>query len=57
MIVFLFRQVALLFTSVSGQRRLRLHNLNLSVCTQFADLYRCCEADALLNYLAKKAVK
>uniref|UniRef100_F6XHQ2 Protein transport protein Sec24C n=1 Tax=Ciona intestinalis TaxID=7719 RepID=F6XHQ2_CIOIN len=49
-------QIALLYTSVSGQRRLRLHNLNLSVCTQLADLYRSCETDVLMNYLAKKAV-
>ncbi|CAK8671061.1 unnamed protein product [Clavelina lepadiformis] len=51
-----FVQVALLYTSVSGQRRLRLHNINLSVCTQYADLYRSCETDVFMNYLAKKSV-
>ena len=49
--------MALLYTSVSGQRRLRLHNINLSVCTQYADLYRSCETDVFMNYLAKKSVK
>jgi len=50
-------QIALLYTSVSGQRRLRLHNINLSVCAQLSDMYRCCETDVILNYFAKKAVK
>uniref|UniRef100_H2ZC32 SEC24 homolog C, COPII coat complex component n=1 Tax=Ciona savignyi TaxID=51511 RepID=H2ZC32_CIOSA len=51
-----FVQIALLYTSVGGQRRLRLHNLNLSVCTQLADLYRSCETDVLMNFMAKKSV-
>ena len=46
-------QVALLFTSVSGQRRLRILNLSLQTCTQMADLYRSCELDTIINFTAK----
>uniref|UniRef100_A0A8C0ULX3 SEC24 homolog C, COPII coat complex component n=1 Tax=Cyanistes caeruleus TaxID=156563 RepID=A0A8C0ULX3_CYACU len=46
-------QCALLYTSCAGQRRLRIHNLSLNCCTQLADLYRNCETDTLINYLAK----
>ncbi|XP_061196580.1 protein transport protein Sec24C-like isoform X2 [Saccostrea echinata] len=50
-------QVAVLFTSVGGQRRLRIHNLSLNCCTQMADLFRNTELDTLINYMAKHAVK
>lgn len=46
-------QCALLYTSCAGQRRLRIHNLALNCCTQLADLYRNCETDTLINYMAK----
>ncbi|KAH0624357.1 hypothetical protein JD844_031752 [Phrynosoma platyrhinos] len=46
-------QCAVLYTSCAGQRRLRIHNLSLNCCTQLADLYRNCETDTLINYLAK----
>lgn len=46
-------QVAVLFTSVSGQRRLRIHNVALNCCTQLADLFRNCELDTVINYLSK----
>ena len=36
-------QVALLFTSCSGQRRLRIINLALNTGTAMADMYRNCE--------------
>ncbi|XP_019411468.1 PREDICTED: protein transport protein Sec24C isoform X3 [Crocodylus porosus] len=50
-------QCALLYTSSAGQRRLRIHNLSLNCCTQLADLYRNCETDTLINYLAKYAYR
>ncbi|PKU27871.1 protein transport protein hypothetical protein [Limosa lapponica baueri] len=50
-------QCALLYTSCAGQRRLRIHNLSLNCCTQLADLYRNCETDTLINYLAKYAIR
>lgn len=46
-------QVAALFTSVSGQRRLRIHNLSMNCCTQLADLFRNCELDTYVNYMSK----
>uniref|UniRef100_A0A8W8MRJ5 Protein transport protein Sec24C n=1 Tax=Magallana gigas TaxID=29159 RepID=A0A8W8MRJ5_MAGGI len=52
-----FIQVAVLYTSVGGQRRLRIHNLALNCCTQMADLFRNTELDTLINYMAKHAVR
>lgn len=46
-------QAAILYTSVSGQRRLRVINLAFNVCTQLSDLFRNCELDVLINHLAK----
>lgn len=47
-------QVALLFTSCSGQRRLRILNLSLKTCSQMADLYRSCELDTVVNFFSKQ---
>lgn len=52
-----FIQMALLYTSLSGQRRIRIHNLSLNVCTQFSQLYSSCELDTLINYMAKLACR
>lgn len=49
-----FIQVALLYTSCSGQRRLRIINLALKTCVQMADLYRACDLDTVVNFLAKQ---
>ncbi|KRZ25409.1 Protein transport protein Sec24C [Trichinella pseudospiralis] len=48
-------QVAVLFTSVSGERRLRIHNLALSVAMDYAAMYRSADVLTILNYLAKFA--
>lgn len=50
-------QCAVLYTTVGGQRRLRIHNLGLSCSSQLADLYKSCETDALINFFAKSAFK
>ncbi|XP_036402528.1 protein transport protein Sec24C-like isoform X2 [Megalops cyprinoides] len=50
-------QCAVLYTSCSGQRRLRIHNLAVNCCTQLADLYRNCETDTLINFFAKSAYR
>ncbi|XP_078576738.1 protein transport protein Sec24C-like isoform X4 [Branchiostoma floridae x Branchiostoma japonicum] len=50
-------QCAVLYTSVSGQRRLRVHNLSLNCCSTMADLYKSCEMDAIMNILSKQAVR
>lgn len=49
-------QVALLYTSCSGQRRLRILNLSLKTCSQMADLYRSCELDAIINFFGKQSM-
>ncbi|XP_038060982.1 protein transport protein Sec24C-like [Patiria miniata] len=51
-----FVQVAVLYTSVSGQRRLRVINQSYNCCQQMADMYRNCEMDAIINFLSKQAV-
>ncbi|NWQ64072.1 SC24D protein, partial [Neopipo cinnamomea] len=50
-------QCALLYTTVSGQRRIRIHNIGLNCSAQLADVYRTCETDALINFFAKSAFK
>ncbi|KAJ4426456.1 hypothetical protein ANN_27270 [Periplaneta americana] len=49
-------QVALLYTSCGGQRRLRILNLSLKTCSQMADLYRSCDLDTIVNFFSKQAV-
>ena len=49
-------QAALLYTSCSGQRRLRIINLALSVCSQMADLYKNCDLDTLMNFFGKQSI-
>merc|ERR1719430_344935 len=49
-------QAALLFTSVSGQRRLRVINIALNVCNNMGDLYRNCDLDTTINFLAKQNI-
>ena len=53
----IFIQLALLYTSIGGQRRIRLHNLSLSVCTQYSQMFASCELDTLINYMAKLACR
>uniref|UniRef100_A0A2I3GMK9 SEC24 homolog D, COPII coat complex component n=1 Tax=Nomascus leucogenys TaxID=61853 RepID=A0A2I3GMK9_NOMLE len=50
-------QCAVLYTTINGQRRLRIHNLGLNCSSQLADLYKSCETDALINFFAKSAFK
>ncbi|XP_038109772.1 protein transport protein Sec24C isoform X1 [Culex quinquefasciatus] len=51
-----FIQVALLFTSCSGQRRLRVLNLSLKTCNQLADLFRSCDLDTTILFFAKQGL-
>ena len=46
-------QCAVLYTSYSGQRRLRVHNLALNTCSQMAELFRSCELDTMMNIFLK----
>ncbi|XP_012263622.2 protein transport protein Sec24C [Athalia rosae] len=49
-------QVALLYTSCSGIRRLRVINLGLRTSSQMAELYRACDLDAIVNFFSKQSV-
>ncbi|KAF7998595.1 hypothetical protein HCN44_011003 [Aphidius gifuensis] len=49
-------QVALLYTSCSGIRRLRIINLSLKTSSQMAELYRTCDPDAIINFFSKQCV-
>ncbi|KJH44857.1 Sec23/Sec24 trunk domain protein [Dictyocaulus viviparus] len=50
-------QCAILFTSVSGQRRLRILNLCLPVSSDYNQLYRVADHGALVSYFLKNAVQ
>ncbi|XP_049423749.1 protein transport protein Sec24D [Epinephelus fuscoguttatus] len=50
-------QCALLYTTISGQRRLRIHNLSLNCSSQLSELYKSCETDSLVNFFAKSACR
>jgi hypothetical protein len=39
---------------MSGQRRIRVHNLALQCSSQLSDLYRSVDIHSLMNFLAKK---
>jgi len=49
-------QAAILFTSCSGQRRLRVINLSLNTGSSMAEMYRNCELDTLVNFTAKRSI-
>ena len=46
-------QAALLYTSISGQRRLRILTLALTVTSSYTSLYPACDLDAIMNYITK----
>jgi protein transport protein SEC24 len=50
-------QVALLYTSIFGERRLRVHNLQLTTTSKHLELYRGCDQDSILNFMLKKVVR
>jgi len=46
-------QAAVLYTSVGGRRRLRILNTAFNTCSQIADMFRSCELDTYINFVAK----
>ncbi|GIZ01366.1 protein transport protein Sec24C [Caerostris extrusa] len=52
-----FIQAALLYTTRTGERRIRVHNLAFPTSIAMPDIYKCCEMDATINFLAKHTLK
>ena len=50
-------QAALLYTSCSGVRRLRIINLSLKVSSQMGELFRACDLDAIINFVSKQSMQ
>ncbi|XP_072122697.1 protein transport protein Sec24C-like [Mobula birostris] len=48
-------QFVLLYTTLGGQRRLRIHNVALNCSGRLVDTFRTSQAETLLNYFAKTA--
>merc|ERR1719402_160478 len=49
-------QAALLYTSCSGQRRLRILNLSLNISDNMGEFYRNCDLETIVNFLAKQNI-
>ena len=49
-------QAALLYTTSTGARRIRVHNLQLGNTNELSQLFKMAEIDTTLNYLAKAAI-
>ncbi|XP_061769503.1 protein transport protein Sec24D [Nerophis ophidion] len=50
-------QCALLYTTISGQRRLRILNLSLRCSSNLSELYKSSETDSLINFFAKSSYR
>ncbi|XP_038641637.1 protein transport protein Sec24C-like isoform X2 [Scyliorhinus canicula] len=50
-------QFELLYHTVSGHRRLRIHNASLNCSSQLIETFRSSQAETLLNYFAKTAYR
>lgn len=53
----MFIQTAMLYTSSSGERMLRVHNLKLTTTESIKSIYENANCEAVVNILAKKAIK
>ena len=49
-------QAAILYTSASGDRRVRVHNLAVPVVTKLADVFRLADMDTTMALVAKEAI-
>ncbi|VVC37865.1 Sec23/Sec24, trunk domain,Sec23/Sec24 beta-sandwich,ADF-H/Gelsolin-like domain,Zinc finger [Cinara cedri] len=49
-------QTAILYTSCSGQRRVRILNLALQSSGQMSELYRSCDLDTIINFFGKQVM-
>ncbi|KAF9380452.1 COPII coat Sec23p-Sfb3p heterodimer component, partial [Podila verticillata] len=46
-------QVALLYTTASGQRRVRVHNFSTPITGQMSQLFRAADIDTTMNFMAR----
>ncbi|KAI1289561.1 Protein transport protein Sec24C [Halotydeus destructor] len=53
---FMVIQIATLYTAISGERRVRIHNTGLAICNEVAEVYRYAECDTLMNYLLRQSI-
>ena len=53
---FAYFQVAILFTSCGGQRRLRIHNISLPVTSDYGNIYRLIDEECLTTHLFKQGM-
>ncbi|KAI9308966.1 Sec23/Sec24 trunk domain-containing protein [Cunninghamella echinulata] len=51
-----YLQCALLYTTQGGERRVRVHNLALSVSTSVSVIFKNSDFDTTINFIAKKAI-
>ena len=49
-------QCALLYTTVTGQRRVRTHNISVPVTTLLANVFRYANMDTTVSFLAKQGL-
>lgn len=52
-----FPQAACLYTSLSGQRRIRIHNLSLNTTSSIPEIFRIADLDTHMNWLGKFAMR
>ena len=50
-------QLAVLYTNLNGERRLRIHNSALEVSKNLNDVFRYVDVDAVTSFLSKRAAK
>lgn len=48
-------QAALLYTSITGERKIRVHNLAVPTSVCMPDVFKCCEIDTMINFFAKQS--
>ena len=50
-------QAALLYTTAQGERRIRVHTLQLRTCNQIADVFRATDMESVVTSLAKRTIR
>lgn len=49
-------QAALLYTTSTGSRRIRVHNLQLNNTNELSQVFKMAEMDTSINYIAKSSI-